>query len=410
MFRFLALKCSIIEVHHGMQQRKRVFRTQFQTSDNIPRFAPIKPEYDNENARGTNLPTGLPEETLFHSLLTLTLAPKRAAEAAHQLSTISEPERQQFLDLASSNHVVLRALRVLLPVAGNGSRGWIERQLDAEQQRIANALPHLARVCATLDENACPTVVIKSLDHWPDLGNDLDLFTTAPEQKIVKVFQQNLGATPEARSWGDRLAQKWNFRVPGLQESVEVHCQRLGQTGEHIALAKRFIARRIPIRRGEYTFFVPAPEERIVVATLQRMYRHFYFRICDIVNSAALVESGAVVYRELRRAASLGGIWPGVATYLQIVSDYVERFRGEPLRLPEFVRAEARFGAEKVMLRRGFLRVPVLPEGAGLYTSQISTAAKRWDMPATLRLSLLPPLASAAAVAYKITGSDKGIW
>jgi hypothetical protein len=27
-----------------------------------------------------------------------------------------------------------------------------------------------------------------------------------------------------------------------------------------------------------------------------------------------------------------------------------------------------------------------------------------------VRLSLLPPLASAAAVAYKLTGSDKGVW
>ena len=27
-----------------------------------------------------------------------------------------------------------------------------------------------------------------------------------------------------------------------------------------------------------------------------------------------------------------------------------------------------------------------------------------------MRLSLLPPLASAAAVAYRVTGSDKGIW
>jgi hypothetical protein len=31
-------------------------------------------------------------------------------------------------------------------------------------------------------------------------------------------------------------------------------------------------------------------------------------------------------------------------------------------------------------------------------------------MPATFRLSLLPPLASAAAISYKLTGSDKGIW
>jgi hypothetical protein len=40
----------------------------------------------------------------------------------------------------------------------------------------------------------------------------------------------------------------------------------------------------------------------------------------------------------------------------------------------------------------------------------VTRTALRGDVPATLRLSLLPPLASLAAVAYKLTGSDKGIW
>ena len=47
-----------------------------------------------------------------------------------------------------------------------------------------------------------------------------------------------LGAHIEPRSWGDRLANKWNFAIPGLPESVEVHAQRLGQTGEHTAMAQ----------------------------------------------------------------------------------------------------------------------------------------------------------------------------
>ena len=37
-------------------------------------------------------------------------------------------------------------------------------------------------------------------------------------------------------------------------------------------------------------------------------------------------------------------------------------------------------------------------------------AALNGDLAATLRLNLLPPLAMAAAVAYKLTGSDKGVW
>ena len=79
----------------------------------------------------------------------------------------------------------------------------------------------------------------------------------------------------EPRSWGDRLANKWNFAIAGLPEAIEVHVQRLGQTGEHIAMAQRFISRRVKKSVLGLEFRVPAPEERIIVATLQRMYRHF---------------------------------------------------------------------------------------------------------------------------------------
>ena len=56
------------------------------------------------------------------------------------------------------------------------------------------------------------------------------------------------------------------------------------------------------------------------------------------------------------------------------------------------------------------IRVPVMPQGAGLYTEQVTRTALRGDVPATLRLSLLPYLATAAAISFKVTGSDKGIW
>jgi hypothetical protein len=78
--------------------------------------------------------------------------------------------------------------------------------------------------------------------------------------------------------------------------------------------------------------------------------------------------------------------------------------------LPEFVLSAARFGGKEIKPRARFLRVPVLPHGAALYTYQVTQAAFRGDVPGTLRLSLLPYLASAAAVAFKVTGSDKGVW
>ena len=64
------------------------------------------------------------------------------------------------------------------------------------------------------------------------------------------------------------------------------------------------------------------------------MYRHFYFRVCDILNAAAVVESGKLDFRELRAAANVAGIWPGVASFLKIVFDYLQRYRGTGLSLP----------------------------------------------------------------------------
>ena len=354
------------------------------------------------------------EAELLDALCSLTLSPNPKTSALSLAGSLNEQEREDLLSLANSHHVVIRAL---LPIAEYDARtgntelaGWAVNALEKERSRIAGALAWLETICNELEAAGCPTTVMKSLDHWPDLGNDLDLYSTAEDQQIVALMVERFKAHVEPRSWGDRLANKWNFAIPGLPESVEVHVRRLGQTGEHIQLAQRFVTRRRKKTVEGHTYFIPADEERIIVATLQRMYRHFYFRVCDLVNSAAILESGALDFRELQRASEQAGIWPGVATYVVIVSDHVKRYRGTPIQLPLEVTKAARFGGEQIKPRARFLRVPMMPQGAALYTHQLTRTAFRGDVPAAFRLSLLPPLASAAAVAYKITGSDKGVW
>lgn len=347
----------------------------------------------------------------LHVLCLLTLKPAPTAGAISYVAGLDYDARTEFLALADSHHVLIRALgTVSTSTCDPELSRWAVVAIADEHERIRHALHVLSEICRELEAAGCPVTVMKSLGHWPDLGNDLDLFTTADEQRAVMVMTERFGAQIESRSWGDRLANKWNFRVPGLREIVEVHARRLGQTGEHTELARRFISRRVPLEIGGYTFPAPALEERIIEFTLQRMYRHFYLRVCDIVDSAALVDAQALDYAELQQASERAGIWPGVATFLRVVSDWVERYRGKPLELPPPVLSAARFGGDTVYANGKFLRIPILPYGAKLYTAQIVRTASRGDLPATFRLSLLPPLASAAAVAFRLTGSDKGVW
>ncbi|HET7184489.1 MAG TPA: hypothetical protein VFI82_07370 [Terriglobales bacterium] len=353
-----------------------------------------------------------------HVLSLLTLGrhpqPSTTIDPVAFVAGLNAAQRDELLQTAQSHHVVVRAFARLQQDAALAAQPdvvtWAGEVTTRERERIDHALPFLDSVCQQLNTGGCATTVIKSLDHWPDLGSDLDLYTTASEHNVVRIMRSKLKAQVEPRSWGDRLAQKWNFTVPGLPESVEIHCRRLGQTGEHTALAERFVSRRVYRTVSGQTFPVPAPEERIIVATLQRMYRHFYFRLSDILNTAALLDAASVNFDELRTAAELGGIWSGVATYLRLVCDYAGRYRGVALELPRSVRDAALFGGNALFVRDCFIRLPVIPHGAKLYTRQVTRTALRGDVPATLRLSLLPPLASVAALAFKITGSDKGIW
>ena len=330
------------------------------------------------------------------------------------IAGINRSDFEDLVALADSNHVLMRALNAALKHGSesldNTRADWMRTALAEERARVKNATSFLHEVCTAFEQEGLDVTVIKSLDHWPDLGSDLDLYTNADPTKVVQLMKRHFQAKMAARSWGDRLACKWNFLIPGLPESVEIHMGRLGQTGEQIVLAARLPRRARLVEVGEYTFRVPAASDRLMISTLQRMYRHFYFRLCDIVDTTELSEAGAIDYEDLRSAANASGIWEGVATYMAIVSDYVKQYRGIGLNLPSFVMDAARFGGDQVYFARGFLRVPILPQSARLYGTQLTGLLRKRELHSSARLGLLPWLATAAAVGQKITGSDKGIW
>src|SRR5579862_5761730 len=327
---------------------------------------------------------------------------------------LSQPELEDLEALAASNHVILRSfpqLGLMLEAAGEQSTAnQVENAVQREKARIDHALGFLEEICSTLEKDGCPVTVIKSLDHWPDLGSDLDLYTDAQPAELINAMKKRFNAQPAARSWGDRLANKWNFIVPGLPELVEVHVSRLGQTGEQVAITDSLVKKSRHAEFAGYTLRVPAPEDRLMISTLQRMYRHFYLRLCDVADTARLVESGTINYVYLRSLARSAGLWDGLATYMVTVAGYVKYTSGRDLPLPELVTKSAQFGSELVHFRRKFLRIPIFPQAAKLYAAEWRRLLLNGELQNTFRLSLLPGLAAAAALEFKLTGSDKGIW
>jgi hypothetical protein len=330
------------------------------------------------------------------------------------LARFNQAEFPRLVECASNHHVVVRSLEILHGLVAEakdqGRASQVATVIENERARIVHALVALEEICHKCEAAGINTIVIKSLDHWPDLGSDLDLYTDADPEDILHVMVHDLKAKPAERSWGDRLAGKWNFLVPGLPELVEFHVGRLGQTGEQVEIARHLSDRAVFTRVGTHSFRIPAPEDRLMISTLQRMYRHFYFRLCDIVDTVHLLEDHAFEFMALRTAAERAGIWQGTATYLSIVSDYLTRCCGKSLALPAFVKASAQFGGDEVIFDKGFLRVPIVPHSIKLFAAEFASVAGNRNIRGALRLSLLPGLAAAAAVCQRLSGSDKGIW
>src|ERR1700723_1182683 len=102
-------------------------------------------------------------------------------ELRTELRAISRPEFDELAALANSNHVIVRGLEIFLDaIKGSGDQmraEWAESALKAEKARIATALEFLGEISTAFEVENYDVAVIKSLDHWPDLGSDLDLYT-----------------------------------------------------------------------------------------------------------------------------------------------------------------------------------------------------------------------------------------
>lgn len=336
---------------------------------------------------------------------------------AAEIQYVSRLKPDQLKDLmkqAELQRVLRRTLAVLknhLPNSKDeAAREILDQRISEEKDRVNKALNCLQQIVVVFEERGHPITVMKTLDHWPDTGSDVDLLVTAQDEEVCEIFQKYFLASKQVQSWGDRLAHKFNFRIPDLPELVEVHVDCLGQTGEQKALARGVLERRIRRSYDTFTFPVPLPEDRVVIATLQRMYRHYYIRLTDIVNIYDLLTQNCIDFERLKAIAEIGSVWPGVATLLNIVCQHAIRFGGNSIVLPEVVMDAVRFGSGRTYLDQKFVRVPLVPEAADLFWGQIVSIGRKHNFRGVLRLSLLPLLATAAFLSFRVTGNDKGVW
>ena len=104
----------------------------------------------------------------------LLLAPTNDVALAAIPAQLQWDEFEHLRTLADSNHVIVRGLEVffalMLEARDEMRADWAATALAVERQRINHAISFLHAICGALAEEGHDATVIKSLDHWPDLG------------------------------------------------------------------------------------------------------------------------------------------------------------------------------------------------------------------------------------------------
>ena len=290
----------------------------------------------------------------------------------------------ELLALCQQNLVVLRTLAALEGAGvslGDEAAGWQEQ----ERARIEQGLATIAGIAQQFARHEIPFMVIKTGDHYPDQGHDIDLLLADGGDAAEQIMREELAASRLERSVSEVLSAKSNWRCGPT--TVEMHVGRLGQVGEHRRLAEEIYGHRRRGRIGSLDVSVPSAEGRMILAMLQRIYRHFNFRICDVINVAGLVEDESLSWETVWRLCRESGVDYGVGLGIAMVADQLSRL-DEDLQLPDngSIPHPCPY---PLSFHRGYYRFPLRGVVPGVFARQVGGSLRQGAILRSSRLALL---------------------
>ena len=215
------------------------------------------------------------------------------------------------------NRISLRsalALREHFPDFGNGALDLIVAQQEQRVKEYRQYMSLLEDVLQVLD-----FVFIKTVDNFPDFGHDVDILTRDGGGVVRQVFLSRRFRMGK-QTLAERIADKMNFRYRDFC-NAEAHCGVIGEFGEHREMTYYILENKQRETFNGELVWVPDYPSRIMLMVLQRMYRHFNVRACDVLNAINWIREGALNIPETYEVSKRFGILPGTRMFFGFVNE-----------------------------------------------------------------------------------------
>ena len=178
-------------------------------------------------------------------------------------------------------------------------------------QRIVKQDELIQKISLYLSNRNIPHYFPKAYQHYPDMGNDIDLFINT-SKKNKSDFINFFNLKKDSSSLLNRLAGKSAF-VYQNSIPIEIH-YNVGHFGEFKQLTVEFY-RNLAHERNVQQL---SNEDKIINQIVQRFYGHFTIRLSDILYTIKILNKG-VDYDEIICKSLEYGILDASKSYLGFI-------------------------------------------------------------------------------------------
>lgn len=301
--------------------------------------------------------------------------------------------------IATTNAVLLRA-------AGAFKRAGVETGhafatgVAHERERTGDLLTAVRITSQICSDAGIPYVFLKALQHYPDMGQDLDLLVLANPSQFAPRLAAVLPVAVRPRGLSDRIAATVSYNLPGCRAHLDVQHRRLGLVGEHPGYAAQLIRRRIARGADGADVFVPTPEDQLILQGIQRVFGRRSLRLADVIWTMRVLRRGLLDWDYVIATVRSIAIGSGLGCFLSYVEQVHRRVLSGAL-LPAEVRRQLPLdGWGAVEFRDGRFRFAAMRVNARLSLMAFEAQLARRDWAAAARLSLVPLVAVAGTIDY----------
>ncbi len=303
----------------------------------------------------------------------------------------------ELLHVAAQNGVLIRVVDQLQAI-GLEPRHFFYAAVQEMRARNQRKLSLMSRISERCVEANIDFIFAKALQHYPDMGGDIDLYVKPRSIDVDAVILRGLKATPVKRNLRNRIDGSATYRLAGCDSLIDIHHGRVGMLGEHKLYVSQVIRNARQVTVDGDNFLSPSPEDQLILQALQKVVQRSYLRLSDVLTTIKLFRGERLDWNYILNTVKDLNILYGLSCYLRFVEHiHREAFKEDLLR-PFLNRSLKAKKSASIEFKDGFYRFPRVKVGSRGYANKFCSALLSENWSVASRLSLLPVLALSTAV------------